>query len=100
MLQARLRRKCSSLKSDLFRCKIIDTCYCDCGYNIETVEHFFLVCPLYIVQRENLLQGMRNLNFEISVENILFGNSDMDTDNNCRLFLLVQKFILDSKRFV
>ena len=100
ILHSRLRRKCSSLKSDLFRCNIIDTCYCDCGNYIESAEHFFLICPRYTAQRVNLLHGIRNLNFEISVENILFGNSDMDSDKNSRLFVLVQKFILDSKRFV
>ena len=102
MLHTRLRRNCSSLKSDLFRCNIIDICYCDCGNFVETVEHFFFICPRYTAQRENLFQGMRNLHFELSLENILFGNSDIDanTCNNSRLFLLVQKFILDSKRFV
>ena len=41
ILHARLRKKCSSLKCDLFRCNLIASCNCDCGNYIESVDHFF-----------------------------------------------------------
>ena len=48
ILHARLRQKCSSLKCDLFRCNLISSCNCDCGNYIESVDHFFLKCNIYI----------------------------------------------------
>jgi hypothetical protein len=43
---------------------------------------------------------MRNLGFDIGIKNILFGNASFEKDKNSQLFLLVQKYILNSKRFV
>ena len=43
---------------------------------------------------------MSNLGFDIGIENILFGNASFDNDNNSKLFLLVQNYIVNSKRFV
>jgi len=43
---------------------------------------------------------MRNLGFEINIENIFFGNATFENDKNYKLFLFVQKYILNSKRFV
>jgi len=40
------------------------------------------------------------LGFEIDIENILFGNASFENDKNSELFLLVQKYIFSSKRFV
>jgi hypothetical protein len=97
---ARLRQKCSSLKCDLFRCNLIASCNCDCGNYIESVDHFFLRCNIYTEHRIQLFRGMSNLGFDISIENILFGNASFENDKNSKLFLLVQKYIVNSKRFV
>jgi hypothetical protein len=48
---------------------------------------------------------MSNLGFDIDIENILFGNASFgnasfENDKNSKLFLLVQKYIVNSKRFV
>jgi hypothetical protein len=43
---------------------------------------------------------MSNLGFDINIENILFGNASFENDKNSKLFLLVQKYIVNSKRFV
>ena len=48
ILHARLRKKCSSLKCDLFRCNLIAPCNCDCGNYIKSLYHFFLKCNIYI----------------------------------------------------
>jgi hypothetical protein len=39
---------------------------------------------------------MRNLGFYIGIENILFGNASFENDKNSKLFLFVQKYILNS----
>ena len=100
ILHARLRQKCSSLKCDLFRCNWIASCNCDCGNYMESVDHFFLKCNIYTEHRIQLFRGMSNLGFDISIENILFGNASFENDKNSKLFLLVQKYIVISKRFV
>ena len=100
ILHARLRQKCSSLKCDLFRCNLIASCNCDCGNYIESVDHFFLKCNIYTEQRIQLFHGMSNLGFDINIENILFGNASFENDKNSKLFLLVQKYIVNSKRLV
>jgi hypothetical protein len=43
---------------------------------------------------------MSNLGFDIGIENILFGNASFENDKNSKLFLLVQKYIVNSKRCV
>ena len=100
ILHARLRQKCSSLKCDLFRCNLIASCNCDCGNYIESVDHFFLKCNIYTEHRIQLFRGMSNLGFDIGTENILFGNASCENDKYSKLFLLVQKYIVNSKRFV
>lgn len=100
VLHTRLRHKCSSLKSDLFRCNLSDSCYCSCGNYIESAEHYFFHCKLYTEQRAHLINGISNLDIDISIDNILFGSSEIGDDINSILFLLVQKYIIDSKRFV
>ena len=52
ILHARLRQKCSSLKCDLFRYNLIAFCNYDCGNYIESVDHFFLKCNIYILNTE------------------------------------------------
>jgi hypothetical protein len=100
IVHAWLRQTCSNLKCDLFRCNVIAFCNYDCGNYIESVDHFFLTCNIYTEHRIQLIRGMRNLGFEIDIENILFGNASFEHDKKSKLFLLVQKYILNSKRFV
>ena len=61
---------------------------------------FLLKCNIYTEHRTQLFRGMSNLGFDIRVENILFGNASFENDKNSKLFLLVQKYIVNSKRFV
>ena len=37
---------------------------------------------------------------DISINNILYGNSDFEYDVNCTLFAAVHRYIMDTKRFV
>ena len=39
---------------------------------------------------------MSNLGFDIGIENIIFGNASFENDKNSKLFLLVQKYIVNS----
>ena len=90
ILHTRLRQHCSSLKFDLFRCNLIDSCYCNCDNYVEHNEHYFLHCKLCVNQRNVMLNN---------ISNILYGNSDFAYDVNCSLFTAVHRYILDTKRF-
>ena len=66
-------------------------------WKIEFVDHFFLICNIYILKTEyNYSMAWGNLGFYIGSENILFGNASFENDKNFKLFLFVQKYILNS----
>jgi hypothetical protein len=54
ILHARLRQKCSSLRSYLFRSNLIENPICSCGVGPETAEHYFLYCTKYVTARNKL----------------------------------------------
>ena len=63
---------CSSLKGDLFRCNLIDSCYCNCDDYVENNEHYFLHCKLFVYQKNVMLNNLRDLGLDISINNILY----------------------------
>ena len=69
--------------------------YCLCG-EIETTSHYFLHCQRYHNLRVNL---ENELNFPITYNVLLFGEADRDFEFNKNVFIAVQNFILNSKRF-
>ena len=99
-LHTSLRQNCSSLKGDLFRCNLIDSCYCNCDNYVENNDHYFLHCRLFVNQRNVMLNNIRDLGLDISINNILSGNSDFAYDVNCSLITAVYRYLLDTKRFV
>ena len=100
ILHTRLRNRCSSLRGDLFRCNLLDICHCECGNETESVEHYFLHCNRYRVQRIRLLDDILAIGIEPTVKNMLYGNVSLDFDQNCMLFKSVQRYITDTNRFV
>ena len=55
----RIRSGHTSLNSDLFRYKIVDSDLCKCGKVPDTVEHIFFVCELYNEQRILMLKRLQ-----------------------------------------
>ena len=47
-----------------------------------------------------MFSNIRDLGLDISIDNILNGNSNFAYDVNCTLFTAVHRFIIDTKRFV
>ena len=86
ILHTRLRQNCSSLKGDLLRCNLIDCCYCNCNNYVENNEHYFSHCKLCVNQRNVMLSNIRDLGLDISINKILYGNSNFADDVNCSLF--------------
>ena len=95
ILHARLRMACSSLKHHLYLKNIENDPYCSCG-EIETTSHYLLHCQRYHNLRVNL---ENELNFPITYNVLLFGEADRDFEFNKKVFIAVQNFILNTKRF-
>ena len=99
IIHTKLRHGCSQLNSDLYRVHLLQSPLCECGDSIEDVTHFFLHCTNYTELRRNILPRIRSIMADITVENLLYGHSDLSFGENCTIFLLVHKFIKDSHRF-
>lgn len=96
IMHARLRMGCSSLNSDLYRKNIVDSPSCSCG-NFESAFHFFFKCPNYTTIRNRYLPNdLHNLN----IHQLLHGKTNATSSENEILFLQVQEFITNSRRFV
>ena len=99
VMHSRLRVGCSKLNYDLcFNLKVKDNSYCPCGDPSENAYHYFFECPLYLDLRNELFDNLMLIS-PITLNTILFGNSELNLDTNKQIFTLVQKFIEDSKRF-
>ena len=103
----RLRLGACALNSYLFkiRCKVSPVCMC--GFNTETIKHYFLHCPIFAAQRQKLLSSAAQLfaddwsrvNDVQIVEMFLHGSSSLSLESNRELFSLVQSYINETKRF-
>lgn len=95
---ARIRNLCSNLKSDLLRNHLSDTSVCHCGYINEDAEHYFFRCPRYREQRYVLFTNTRVLH-PLSLQTLLYGKETFNVEQNSLIFLEVQRFIKNTKRF-
>ena len=51
VIHAQMRMCCSNLKAHLYLLHVVDDPLCVCSQGVEDNEHFFFVCPLYVVLR-------------------------------------------------
>ena len=95
IFHARLRMKCSDLNSHLVDRHISDNRSCSCGYLNENNEHYLLYCPNYERARNHL----SSISVPINTDILLFGKAEYTDEINKHIFLKVQSFILESRRF-
>ena len=88
ILYARLRHQCSSLNSDLFRIHITNDSKWQCGSRFEDSVHYIMECPLHQDGRDCLSRNQRETHKHI--ETLLFGNDEIDINENCMLFAKVR----------
>ena len=98
VMHTRIRNRCSNLNNDLFFNHLRDNPDCSCGRGMEDADHFFFKCPLFINQRITLFTSTRNFH-PLNADKLLFGIDSLSDDDNSTLFLEVQTFIKNSKRF-
>ena len=79
---------------------------CNCGYEVESIVHFFLHCILYANERSTLFSTLGNLDsklFEntcsLLTDIFLFGKEFVSTNQNMVIFNAIKKYILSTKRF-
>jgi hypothetical protein len=100
ILHTRLQHQCSSLKADLIKIHVVHDPKWSCGSPIEDAIHYFLECQLYNNQRISLFNDLINMNIEINIETLLFGNDTYNTDHtNSKIFEKVRCFIKQTKIF-
>ena len=80
---------------------------CVCGLERETVKHYLLSCPRFAAQRTNLLTSAAQVcgqewqvgSINDKVTFMLKGSTQLSYKENCALFSIVQRYILDTCRF-
>ena len=97
LLHSRLRCNCSSLNQHLFSKNIVQSSLCACGH-IEDTEHFLLHCPTYLNQTQDMLRSVSQL-CHPSLNTLLYGNGNLSYNDNKNIFVIIQDFIVKSKRF-
>ena len=85
--------KCSNLNNHLVIRHISENPNCQCNEDIEDVKHFLLDCKLHTSSRDKYIPS------NTSLENLLYGNPNLNTRTNMEIFESVALFIEDTKRF-
>ena len=94
ILQARLRLECSSLTFFYLK-HIVPSPSCQCG-EFGSAAHFLFNCPIFTNERQtDLPNNLRTF----TTKDLLFGCENSFEQDNQSLFLQVQDFIVNSRRF-
>ncbi|PJE78200.1 hypothetical protein CI610_02867 [invertebrate metagenome] len=99
IIHTKLRHRCSALNYDLFRVNLINSPDCSCGNRCESAYHYFFECENYVNCRGILFDNLRNLNINITLNALLYGNNLYADNVNLNIFRHVHYFIKSSKRF-
>ena len=107
IFHTRLRLDTCALNYYLFKIGCKESPACFCGFYNESVNHFFLECPLYSAPRTNLLSSAARIFADrwssmtkVQIVSVfLFGSKLLSPKQISDLFFHVQSFISDSKRF-
>ena len=94
---SRLRMDCSSLNNHLFSKNIIDSPLCICG-RPETTKHYLFECNKFYNLRQEMMQSISQL-CEPTLNALIYGVTDLSDETNRQLFIIVQEYILRTKRF-
>ena len=94
---SQLRMDCSSLNHHRFPKNIIDSPLCICG-RPETTKHYLLDCNRYNNLRQEMMQSISQL-CEPTLNALLYGVTDLSDETNRQLFIIIQEYILRTKRY-
>ena len=95
---ARLRMGSSQLHEHLYKIGVKDSPLCSCNQGIEDSWHYFFICTRYASYR-NMLHTFVITHAPFTLQTLLYGSSTCCLAINKAIFLAVQKYISDTKRF-
>ena len=106
-IHTRLRLNVCALNYYLFKIGSKPSPECLCGFEIESINHYFLHCPLFAAPRLKLLSSAAhiladrwNAISELQLLRLfLTGSSQLTENENIGIFHSVQCFIKESGRF-
>ena len=96
-IHCKLRLNMSDLNNDLYLRHISESRSCDCGHAQEDACHFLLNCSKYNDARATTINILPPVATDITT--LLSGCQSFSTQFNYYIFLTVQEFISNSKRF-
>ena len=70
-----------------------------CNPEVQTNSHYLFYCHRFNDSRNRYIESI-DIPMNLTVDRLLFGSPDLTDDQNNSLFLNVQKFIINSKRFI
>ena len=77
---------------------VVDSPSCPCGHMRENNKHFLLECNLFNVERNARLNKLRQIGFQASLSNLLYGNGQYSKECNIQAFNIIQDYIESTGR--
>jgi len=65
----------------------------------ENNKHFLVDCPLFINERAMMFNNLNELEFQPTIRNLLYGNTEHSEQVNIKAFLVIQNYISATGRF-
>jgi hypothetical protein len=97
---AKLRMLCSPINDHLYsHIHVIESPTCTCGHFRENNKHFLTECPLYIIERNGMINRLMLIGFQPTLSNLLYGNTQYSEDCNIQAFDIIQEYIAATRRF-
>ena len=79
---------------------------CTCGCDLQKACCFLLYCPIFVADRNTLLNKITNIGSNIlnqvgatAAKTFLFGNLKYSSEVNLQIFIAIFGFFLTSRRF-
>ena len=75
-----------------------DSPACNCGFPVESPKHYFLNCPLFARPRAELIRSVNEIT-DCNVNILLFGNKELNMEDNIKILKSVHNYMKETKRF-
>ena len=97
IILCRMRIGMSNLNHDMVNRHLQTNPSCSCGHPNETAEHFLLYCQNYTNTRQATISNL--LPDRANITTLLFGDWNLQLQDNIEIVLCVHNFIKQTKRF-
>jgi hypothetical protein len=78
---------------------IDDDSLCRCSTGYETPFHYFFLCPLYTLLREELMATVERITAKPTLNVLLYGITNILPTDNVLILEAVHSYIVNTKRF-